>query len=51
MKKYKVEYSGFVYINAENEAEAIEKYEDDQTVYRECERGRIKEVSCFEVTD
>lgn len=37
MKKYKVKYSGFVYVMANNEYEALDMAQDGDTVYEESE--------------
>lgn len=37
MKKYKVKYSGFVYVMANNADEALDMAQDGDTVYEESE--------------
>ena len=49
MPKYKVSYSGFVYIEAEDEEDARECY-DFGGVYEEKEITAIEEVDEFTVT-
>ena len=48
--KYKVNFSGFAYVEADSEEEAREKvlYEDD-AIYSETQVGNIEEVEEFEV--
>ena len=50
MKKYKVEFSGFVYVEAEDEEDAKEKYNDGETIYEESEVNSVKQVSDFHVS-
>jgi len=48
--KFKVNYSGFYYIEAENEDEAIETSRDDtDVVYEEYENESVETVEEFEV--
>lgn len=49
MKKYKVKYSGFAYVEAESLEEAEELYEDD-AIYDERKIDDIEEVDCFRVS-
>lgn len=49
MKKYKVNYSGFVYVEASSESEAKTKYEDGDSRYEESWIDSIEEVSEFMV--
>lgn len=44
MKKYKLPFHGFVYVEAENEDEALEKADDGETVYGEKEWEPAEEV-------
>lgn len=48
--KYKVNFSGFAYVEADSEEEAEEKvlYEDD-AIYSETQADNIEEVDEFEV--
>lgn len=49
--KYKVNFSGFAYVEADSEEEAREKvlYEDD-AIYSETQVDNIEEVDEFEVS-
>jgi hypothetical protein len=47
MKKYKVPFTGFAYVEAESEAEALEYARDGNTIYEEQEWEDAKEVSEF----
>ena len=49
MKKYKVKYSGFIYVEAEDPAEAIEKAIEGDTVYEETCDYEVCEVDDFGV--
>lgn len=49
--KYKVKYSGFYYIEADNKEEALESDRDDaDVVYEEWENNSAEEVNEFEIT-
>ena len=48
MAKYKVYYSGFAYVEADSEEEALETYDYD-SVYEEYGVDRIEEVDEFGV--
>lgn len=48
MSKYKVYYSGFAYVEADSEEEAIDNYEDD-FIYDEKQVDEVEEVDEFEV--
>ena len=47
MKKYKVPFTGFAYVEAESEAEALEYALNGNTIYEEQEWEDAKEVSEF----
>ncbi len=49
MGKYKVEYSGFAYVDADSEDEANDKYEMGDTVYEESGIDSTEEVDEFTV--
>lgn len=50
MAKFKVMFSGFSYVEAEDEDEAQEKYNDeDDIIYSEREITEVVEVAAFEV--
>lgn len=49
MKKYKVSYTGFAYINAESKEEAEEKFDDDDCVFGELNVESVEEVADFRV--
>ena len=50
MKKYKVSYSGFAYVEAENMQEAKEKFEYDDSVYQEQAVDNVEEIDDFLVS-
>ncbi len=46
--KYKVNFNGFAYVEADSESEALEKFNCDDTIYSEYESDYAEEVSeCF----
>ncbi len=45
--KYKVPFSGFVYVEAESSTEALEMAQDDCTIYEEKEFSAPKEIDKF----
>lgn len=47
--KYKVNFSGFVYVEADSEEEARELAEGDCVIYSEWEYTNVEEVDEFEV--
>lgn len=47
MGKYKVNYSGFVYVEADSEDDAINMAQDDDTVYEEKNWGNATSVEEF----
>lgn len=47
--KYKFEFSGFAYVEADSEEEAKAKYEDDDVVYSETNLDDYGEVPEFHV--
>lgn len=48
MNKYAVHYSGYVYVEAEDEKEAEQKfYDDDDIIYEEYDVTEIHEVDEF----
>lgn len=50
MAKYKVTYSGFAYIEADDKEEAEEKFEDEEFVFSEYRIDEIAEVDEFAIT-
>lgn len=48
MNKYKVYYSGFVYVEADSAEDAEENYEHDN-VYEEKQIEKVEEVDYFDV--
>lgn len=49
MKKFKVNYSGFAYVEAEDENEAEDRYIDDESIFDEMQIDSICEVDEFRV--
>lgn len=47
MKKFKVTFAGFTYVEAESESEAIEKAQDGDTIYEEQKWEDALEVPAF----
>lgn len=47
--KYKVTFSGFAYVEANSEKEAIESYQDDCNYYREEQVDLVETVDEFEI--
>ena len=47
--KYKVLFNKFIYVEADNEEEALEKVSDGETIYEEEELTEIEEVDEFYV--
>lgn len=45
--KYKINISGFAYVEADNEDEAIEKFWNDEETYKEMDKPVIEEVDEF----
>ena len=41
---YKVSFSGFAYVEADSAEEAMEKYNNDDFVYKEVNPGKAEEV-------
>ncbi len=49
MAKYKVGFSGFAYVEADDENEAMDIYQSGETIYEENEIGEVIEVDEFTV--
>lgn len=49
MKKYRVEYSGFAYIEAENKQDAEENFDRDSAIFDEYSVDSVHEVDDFTV--
>ncbi len=47
MAKYKIEYEGFMYVEADSREEAEQKYFDDDYIYVETGEYEVFEVSDF----
>ena len=47
--KYRVDFSGFAYVEADSPAEALDKYENDDTLYEESKVYDPVEVDEFTV--
>lgn len=41
---YKANFSGFAYVEADSAEEAMEKYNNDDFVYKEVNPGKVEEV-------
>lgn len=50
MKKYKLPFHGFVYVEAEDEGQALDKADNGETVYEEQEWDPTEEVDEFGVS-
>lgn len=50
MAKWKIEFHGFAYVEADSAEEADEKYNDGDVVFQEDNVSDPKEVDSFEVT-
>lgn len=51
MNKYAIHYSGYVYVEAEDETEAQQKfYDDEDIIYDECGVTKINEVDEFVIS-
>ena len=51
MAKFKVEFTGFVYVEADTKEEAIDKWEDGDYIYKEENPEEAYEVDEFEIED
>lgn len=49
MKKWRIDFSGFAYVEAETQEEAADKFGVDDVVYCETNHDAIHEVDEFEV--
>ena len=49
MAKYKVVYSGFAYVEADDKDEALELFDDDLDIFREQRIDSVTEVDEFVV--
>ena len=49
MAKWKVEFSGFAYVEADNKEEAAEMYKDEDFVYQESAVTSVEQVGEFTV--
>ena len=47
MKKYRVEYSGFAYIEAESPSDAEENFDRDTAIFDEYKIDAVQEVDDF----
>lgn len=45
--KYKINISGFAYVEADNEEQALEKFLNDEETYKEMDNPTIEEVDEF----
>ena len=48
--KYKVEYSGFCYVEADSKSEAEDLFFEDSFLYDDCEITNVEQVSEFVVS-
>ena len=44
--KYKVEYHGFVIVEADDELEALDKARNDEEIYEEYEWNSVEQLDC-----
>ena len=49
MAKYKISFSGFAYVEANSEEDAIEMFDDDLDIFREQRIDAVTEVDEFTV--
>lgn len=49
MKKWKIEFRGYAYVEADTEDEAKEMFENGVTMYDETEQDKPVEVAEFEI--
>ena len=49
MAKYKISFSGFAYVEANSEEDAIEMFDDDLDIFREQRIDSVTEVDEFVV--
>lgn len=49
MAKYRVNYSGFVYVEADSQEDALEAYFDGDTIYEESGVDSVEEIDEFDV--
>lgn len=49
MAKYKISFSGFAYVEADNEEDALELFDDDMDIFREQRIDSVTEVDEFVV--
>lgn len=49
MAKYKISFSGFAYVEADNEEDALELFDDDLDIFREQRIDSVTEVDEFVV--
>lgn len=49
MAKYKISFSGFAYVEADTEEEALELFDDDLDIFREQRIDSVTEVDEFVV--
>ena len=49
MAKYKISFSGFAYVEADTEEDAIEMFDDDLDIFREQRIDSVTEVDEFVV--
>lgn len=47
MAKYKITFSGFAYVEAEDEEEAREAFDDDDFAFKETKVDNVEEVDEF----
>lgn len=49
MKKYRIDFHGFAYVEAMNREDAIEKFEEDEFIFKDQETPEVCEVDEFAI--
>lgn len=50
MAKYKVRFSGFAYVEADDKEEAQDVFQDEEEMYKETDIDSVEEVDEFTIT-
>ena len=51
MAKFKVEFHGFVYVEADTKEESMDKFSNEDYIYREENATEVYEVDDFEIEE